>query len=119
MSSFTAPLILEVLSSTRAGRGEFLVHTAFTYEIGHLGSGDAVTVPVGYNTDLASAPWFARPFVPIAGKLAKPALLHDWLLDNGDPRAHDVFHEALGVMGVTGWKRWALVASVRARAWRC
>ena len=113
MSSFTAPLILEALPTVRGGRGEFRVHVAFTYEIGHKGSGDRVTGPQGYNTDLASIPWFARAFVPLAGPCAKPALIHDWMLDQGDPRAHDVFDEALNVAGVRPLTRRIMVASVR------
>ena len=117
MSSFTEPLILEALPSTRQGRGEFLVHKEFHYDVGFKGSGDTITVPAGYNTDLCSVPWFARAFIPLAGKLAKPALVHDWLLEQGEARAHDVFDEALGVMRVKPTTRWLLVKSVKLYAW--
>ena len=113
MSSFTEPLIVEVLPTTRRGQGEFLVYKEFHYDVGFLGSGDTITVPVGYNTDLCSVPWFARAFIPISGKAAKPALLHDWLLVQEDPRAHTVFDEALRVMEVKPFMRWILVTSVR------
>lgn len=113
MSSFTDPLILEAMPDERAGRGLFRVHRAFSYELGHKGSGARVTVPAGYVTDLCSAPWFARPFIPLSGRVAKPALLHDWLLDQGDARAHDVFDEALAVAGVRPATRLLLVAAVR------
>jgi hypothetical protein len=113
VSSFTEPLILEALATTRQGRGEFLVHKPFRYEVGRLGSGDTITVPAGYNTDLCSVPWFARAFIPLAGKVAKPALLHDWLLDQGDARAHDVFEEAMKVAGVSPFKRLLLGKAVR------
>lgn len=113
MSSFTAPLVLEALPSSRSGRGEFLVYKSFTYEIGSLGSGDVVTVPEGFRTDLCSVPFFARAFLPIAGKAAKPALLHDWLVWCGDARAHAVFDEALRVAEVRSYKRILLVAAVR------
>lgn len=122
MSSFTEPLILEALASERGGRGEFRLWRAFTFEIGHLGSGDAVTVPAGFRTDLCSVPWFARAFIPVSGRVAKPALLHDWLLDQGDDRAHDIFAEALTVAGVRPFTRRILVAAVRIwaamRRWR-
>lgn len=117
MSSFTEPLILEALSSTRQGRGEFLVHKPFRYEVGHLGSGDVIEVPAGYTTDLCSVPWFARAFIPLSGRIAKPALLHDWLLDQGDARAHDVFDEAMRVAGVRPFKRRLIGGAVRAYAW--
>lgn len=117
MSSFTEPLILEALATLRQGRGEFRLYQAFSYDIGHLGSGNTVTVPAGYNTDLCSIPFYARAFIPLAGPLAKPALLHDWLIDHRDPRAADVFDEALVVAGVKHPLRWILVAAVRVHAW--
>jgi hypothetical protein len=113
MSSFTEPLILEALATEQKGRGIFLVHKPFSYDIGYLGSGDTITVPAGFATDLCSVPALARPFIPLAGRMAKPALLHDWLLVQGDPRAHDVFDEALKVAGVRDLTRRAVVAAVR------
>lgn len=112
MSSFTAPLVLEALASEREGRGEFRVYLPFSYDVGHLGSGDTITVPAGFTTDLCSVPWFARAFIPLAGRLAKPALLHDWLLVRGEARAHRVFDEALAVAGVRPLTRSLLVAAV-------
>ena len=116
MSSFTAPLVLVALPSERGGRGEFRVYHPFRYDIGHLGSGESITVPAGFRTDLASIPWYARPFVPIAGRMAKPALLHDFLLETGDPRAHDIFAEALGVAGVPSLTRAIVLIAVRLHA---
>ncbi len=113
MSSFTAPLILEALASERGGRGEFRVHQPFSYDVGFLGSGDTITVPAGFDTDLASIPWYARAFIPISGRMAKPALLHDWLLVNSDPRAHAIFDEALNVAGVGPVLRRIMVAAVK------
>ena len=103
----------QALASERRGQGEFRLLQPFTYEIGRLGSGERVTVPAGYPTDLCSVPWFARAFIPIAGRAAKPALLHDWLIDHDDPRAAAVFDEALGVAGVPGLRRGLMVAAVR------
>lgn len=116
MSSFTDALILEALASERRGLGEFRVHEPFSYDIGHLGSGDTVTVPSGFNTDLASVPWFARAFIPISGRVAKPALVHDFMLSTGDPRADDVFAEALHVAGVGRATAWLMVQAVRLRS---
>lgn len=48
--------------------------------------------------------------------MAKPALLHDWLLTIGDPRAAAVFDEALGVAGVPALTRRIMVLAVRAWA---
>lgn len=117
MSSFTQPLILEAMPDERNGRGLFKLVNAFGYEIGFKGSGRWVTVPKGYTTDLCSIPSYARPFLPMSGKVAKPALLHDWLMELGDERAADVFDEALGVADVKPTTRWILVKGVRLWAW--
>jgi hypothetical protein len=118
VSSFTDPLILEAMPEELEGRGLFRVHKAFSYDIGYEGSGITVTVPEGFVTDLCSVPAFARPFVPLSGKVAKPALLHDWLLTLGDDdRAHKVFDEALGVAEVKPATRWLLVCAVRLWTW--
>ena len=113
MSSFTDPLILEALPEERNGRGLFAVYQPFGYEVGYKGSGDWIRIPAGYVTDLCSLPWFARPFLPMSGKVAKPALLHDWLLELGDERAHEVFDEALRVADVAPTTRWVLGKAVR------
>lgn len=112
MSSFTAPLILEALPTEIKGLGEFLTYLPFSYDVGFLGSGETITVPAGFKTDLASIPWFARAFIPISGRIAKPALLHDWLLIQGDQRAIPVFDEALGVAEVSPLLRRAIIAAV-------
>lgn len=119
MSSFTAPLILVAEPEERGGRGIFRVYRAFAYHVGYLGSGDIIVVPAGFRTDLCSVPWFARAFVPIAGRIAKPALLHDWLLERGDARAHDVFEEAMCVAGISRAMRVMIGLAVRLWArWR-
>ena len=38
---------------------------------------DGVIVPPGYETDLVSAPWYARPFMPLK-HMRDAALRHDW-----------------------------------------
>lgn len=39
---------------------------------------DKIKVPRGFKTDLVSAPWYLRPFMPLR-HMAVPALLHDIL----------------------------------------
>lgn len=41
--------------------------------------GDVWTIPVGWHTDLASIPWWARWLVDTWGAHTGAALLHDWL----------------------------------------
>ena len=41
-----------------------------------------IVIPAGFRTDLVSAPWWARWFLPLL-HLAIAALVHDWLRENG------------------------------------
>lgn len=118
MSSFTEPLILEALGTVRGGIGEFSVYKPFTFDVGYEGSSEKVTVPAGYKTDLASIPFYARWLIPLSGPMAKPALVHDWLLEQEDPRAIAVFDEAMMVTGVSKLMRELVLAAVRFHWWR-
>lgn len=122
MSSFTNPLYLEALNDETRGRGEFLVYVPFAYEVGWKGSGVAVNVQQGFKTDLASVPWFARAFIPIAGRCAKPALVHDWMISNRHLYPHwtkkdmdRIFREALRVNGVSPLVAQLMYLAVRTR----
>lgn len=71
-------------------------------------------VPAGFRTDLASVPRALWAAFPPHGAHSRAAILHDWLCIQGDKRYADkVFEEALCSLGVTGWKRRAMVAAVR------
>ena len=113
MSSFTEDLIVKVLAKQRNGLGLFELVVPFTFDLGFLGSGETVTVPAGFVTDFASIPGFARWLLPISGKAAKAALLHDYMLSQGDKRAPEAFADALKAAGVGPIKRWLMVAGVR------
>lgn len=113
MSSFTSSLLVEVLPAARNGAGLFRLLEPFSYDVGALGSGQRIEVPANFETDLCTIPRLARPFLMQSGPAAKAAVLHDWLLSTNDPRASDVFSEALRVAGVAGFTHWLLVAAVR------
>ena len=114
MSSFTDdPLHVTVLADERNGLGLFELDAPFTFDLGFLGSGETIVVPAGFRTDFASIPRFARSLFPTSGKVAKAALLHDFMLSIGDPRAADAFNDALIAARVSAWRRWTMVAAVR------
>lgn len=117
MSSFTEDLIVKALSSERHGRGLFAVHEPFHYDVGFKGNeADRVTIPVGFVTDFASIPWFARAFIPVSGRVSKPALIHDRLLE-ADPRPKReidrIFCEAMEVAGISKFMRTIMYLAVR------
>lgn len=74
MSSFTNALILK-----KKKKREWEVLQSFTYEVGHLGSGESIEVPAGFVSDLASVPRIFWPFLPPDGDYSQAAVLHDWL----------------------------------------
>ena len=114
MSSFTRAL-LEPTGKTREGRAVFRVVENFQFEIGRKGSGIAVAVPAGFETDLASVPWWALRLVD-AGAMVRSAAVHDRLREDlaftklqGDA----IFLTALEAEGVKRWQRELVFCAVR------
>lgn len=63
-------------------------------------SGDApwsITIPAGFETDLASVPRLPGAYLLFANKARRSAILHDWLYSNHWPRdaADLAFREAM------------------------
>ena len=119
MSSFTKDLIVRIEQGEWHGRGTFTVVEEFHYDIGHLGSGNTVTIPKGFVSDGLSIPWYGRAFMPVLGKGAKAGVLHDYLLWKGYDRleAARIFREALGVLGVTNPRLALMYWSVKFWPW--
>jgi hypothetical protein len=136
VSSFTTPLLVEILDQTRSGRITARLIEAFQYEVGALGSGEVIRVPKGYVTDFASVPRFFWRVEPPLGRAGKAAVVHDYLysqrgcipIDTPDwwpapsgghfqlytrEEADGIFREALAVLGVGALKRHMLWAAVR------
>ncbi len=114
MSSFTRAL-LEPTGATRAGRAVFRVAEPFTFEIGRVGSGFGITVPAGFESDLASVPWWALHLINV-GALARSAVLHDFLRERlafSKVEGDAIFLTAMAVEQVTIWQRELVFAAVR------
>lgn len=121
MSSFTTPLRVEILDKTREGRITARLTEAFAYDVGHLGSGETITVPAGFVTDFTSMPWGLWNLEPPLGRAGKAAVLHDYAYATAGlhgrytrKQADDIFREALAVLGVSAVKRNLMWAAVRA-----
>lgn len=115
MSSFTKPLKLEYLD----GR-QWKVLETFVYHVGAEDSGFAIKVPKGFITDFASIPRFFWRVLPPTGKYGKAAVLHDWLYSYGNYAriyADSVFLEAMQVLQVPPWQRYAMYKAVRMFGW--
>lgn len=124
MSSFTTPLIVEVLDDGV----NYEVHEAFEYRIGDENSTRAVQVPVGYITDFASIPRIFWTLLSPTGKYGKAAVVHDYLcnyrkvMQDGEAtyisrdEVDHIFLEAMEVLKVNLIVRRTLFGFVRAYA---
>ncbi len=74
MSSFTNALIVK-----KKKKREWEVVQDFSYEVGCLGSGEKITVPAGFVSDLASVPRIFWTLFPPDSSYSQAAVLHDWL----------------------------------------
>jgi len=112
MSSFTTPLKVEFIDGKN-----WKVLEAFEYHVGKKDSKEVITVPIGFKTDFASIPRaFYTLIGPPTGEYGKAAVIHDYLYRNAigtRKRADKIFYEAMGVLGVSAWKRKVIYWAVR------
>lgn len=116
MSSFTTPLDLRANDDGRT----FTLLTEFDYEIGDLGSGRTIRVPVGFVTDFASIPRVFWNILPPWGKYGKAAVLHDWNYKKQEfSRAFcdDILDESMAALGVGWLTRHVIWLGVRMGGW--
>ncbi len=102
MSAYTGSLALVPMPN-----GHWRLSCPLQWEIGRKGSKLWVLVPPGFETDLASIPFWARPlFNPADARFAKASVLHDYLISKGwaPPSASAAFAEALTADGVGKWR---------------
>lgn len=92
------------------GPKKWEVLSEINYDVGFKGSGETVTVPAGYMTDLASVPWPASMLFPKSGKWNHAAVVHDWLCDHGrkvysQAKIDRIFLDIMRLTGVNPIKR--------------
>lgn len=81
-----------------------------------------ITVPVFFETDLASIPVLVRPLIPVNGQHRNAAVLHDYLYQKcgcwcSRKLADEIFREAMRVLGESAWRREAMYRGVRIGGW--
>ena len=112
MSRFTQPLVV----TPRPDGRTWIVLSDFGYEVGEEGSGDVISVNIGFHTDFASIPRPLWVFLPRWGKYGNAAVVHDYLYWE-QPRSRktsdDIFLEGMGVLEVPRWKRYLIYYAVR------
>ncbi len=111
MSEFTSPLVLMMLPDR-----QWSVYEKFEYHVGELESGIVIRVEKGFQTDLASIPRIVWPILPPHGNYGKAAVIHDYCYVHAIESkewADNIFREAMGVLGIPRWKRFAMYWAVR------
>lgn len=80
----------------------------------------SITVPTGFKTDLASVPRVLWNLLPPVGRYDAAATVHDFLYQHNGVTRHEadrVLHEAMCVLGVGWWTRWAIYSGVVVGGW--
>ncbi len=116
MSRFTEPLVV----TPRPDGRTWIVLSDFGYEVGKVGSGDVINVPIGFHTDFASIPRPLWVIFPRWGKYGNAAVIHDWLYWD-QPRsreaADDILLKAMGDLKVSPWQKYPIYWAVRLGGW--
>lgn len=108
MPRFETPLVVAMIAGGRVRLTAPLVYVGI--------DGVVVTVPAGFESDLASVPQLAQALIGKVDDHAAAAVLHDWLYATAiEPRAEAdaVFLDAMQACAVPAWKRRLMWAAVR------
>ena len=79
-------------------------------------AGEVITVPSGFDTDLASIPQIFHSIIPVNGRHRSPAIIHDYLYviqDRTRSEADAIFLEAMESVGVRWTQRYTMYWAVR------
>src|SRR4051812_49086074 len=90
------------------------------YEVGRVGSGEKIVVPVGMTTDFGSVPHVLWWLISPIGPATRAFVLHDYLYQRQiytRMKSDQILLEAMGVLGVAWGTRWAIFIGVRTGGW--
>ena len=121
------PKFLDPLVSEAVPPDNWKLTVRFAYRTLVTGKPLVITVPAGFENDLASIPNLLTWAIPVNGKHRWSAVIHDWLYFNkgilGERQQFTrkecdlIFLEGMKVMGVSWWKRSSMYRGVRAGGW--
>lgn len=104
LGSFT-PLSLEPTDRFFEHRRVFRLKEDLTYHSTKYGS---ITVPKGFETDLASVPLFFQLFVPVTGRYLEATIIHDYLYEHAlrtKQEADAILAEGMRVLKGKRWRQ--------------
>jgi hypothetical protein len=119
----------DVEASARYKKKMYRVLESFRFYVGDPANNTWVYVPKGFLTDLASVPKMFEWLIPHDGPYAVAAIVHDILCEqvtvfkNGQPvyvsfyECHQIFKEAMTVLGVNWFTKNLLYYAVRVYFW--
>jgi Protein of unknown function (DUF1353) len=113
MSGFLTKCVLEIADSQDDGQWILLETLIYQSDVARL----TITVPKGFQTDLASVPRLPVVFWLTGDCAREAAVVHDYLYQShmvDRAMADAVLREASQATGVPGWRRWLMWAGVRA-----
>ena len=116
MSRFTDTLIVSPIPDGR----RWVIRSDFGYDVGEEGSGESINVPTGFITEFARVPRLLWALFPRWGKYGNAAVIHDfcyWRQKYSRSRVDEIFLEAMGVLGVRCFQKYALYYAVRLFGW--
>ena len=111
------PQFLSAFSATLIKDGLWKLDKELVYQSDILGT---ITVPEGFETDLASVPELPFVYLLAGGKASKEAVIHDYLYRTRTgtrKQADDVFLEAMKATSQSWWRRSLMWAGVRLFGW--
>jgi hypothetical protein len=108
MSSFLTRCVLMAASDQDDGRWILCKPLVYDSDVAK----QTITVPAGFQTDLASVPRLPVVYLLTGDSARSAAVVHDWLYSSRKV-ADAVLREASEVSGVPAWRRWLMWAGVR------
>ena len=111
MSKFTTPLIMEHKSEDR-----WILKEEVEFHVGKYPSDEVITVPEGFDTDLASIPKLFWNILPPHGKYGKAAVVHDYCYRTAcydRKKSDEIFLDGMKVLKVAKLKRRIIYYAVR------
>lgn len=112
MSAFLTSLDLRDADNTDDGQWILCAPLVYQSDVAQ----QTITVPAGFQTDLASVPRLPLVFLLAGDSARKASVVHDWLYTT-HPVTRDVadavLKEASLLTGVPKWRAWLMWAGVR------
>lgn len=116
---FRSKLLAETMPKRR-----WLVWRPLPYWSMYTGKPLRITVPVGFNTDLASIPKLLRSIIDVNGNHRESAALHDYLYATHGlaglftrKDCDKIFNEAMATQGIPARRRFIMYAGIRVGGW--